>query len=118
MDFYQFLAFALVFVALGYLLGSYERTKDGIANTIITTPDNPKDVINNLRGQVKAQQMVMQKWVDEAHELGFDGVRSALESIRRHRSVKIHVIASAKGGLDAQQRVVSILKKPNKVGAP
>ena len=112
MDFYALLAFAVTFITIGYLLGSYERKLDKNGVPHITTPDNPRDLINNLQGQIAAQRIVLQKWTDEAVELGFDGIHDALNSIRRHRHTKIRVIASAKGS-DAQAKVVSLLRTGN-----
>ena len=109
MDFYTFLTLAAIFTGIGYLLGSHERKRDQHGLPRITTPDNSADVIANLQGQVAIQRDAMRRWSDAAKELGFDGVSSALESIRQHRHTKVRMIASAKG-YDGQHKVAEIIR--------
>lgn len=118
MDFYALLAFAVAFITIGYLLGSYERklSKDGVPQ--VSTPDNPRDLISNLQGQIAAQQMAMQRWVDEAKSLGFDGVAAALHSIRARQNVTLHISAQSACGEEDMRKVISMLDRRVKGGQP
>ena len=111
MDFYALLAFAVAFVTIGYLLGSYERKLDKHGLPGITTPDDPRDLINNLQGQVAAQRIVMQRWVDEAKAMGFDGVASALHSIRARPNITLRISANSTSMENDMSKVVSMLDR-------